>query len=390
MANHMYFGFGRNIVILSIVSFLNDIGGETIKRTIPLFLANVLGVKTSIIGLIEGIGEATPQLLQPLAGLLSDKTQKRKPLILVGQLFRTSMLFLSVAVSWPQVLLFRFLDRTGKGVANAPRDALISISSEGHAGRSFGLNRAMDNAGAVVGMAGAAMIILLFGNGAVRMTEGIFRMIVLLAALPLFISLVLLVLFLRDIPVVHHHPRWVLHNRLGNTYYRFLLFSFLFTLGNSSDAFLILKGQGAGLTLWQIFLLLAGYSLVSSISGLPLSNLSDRIGRKKLLVAGWLLYAFVYILFAQSTSVWMIVGLFLLYGVYYGCTEGVAKALVSDVVDKEHQGTAYGVYNMVVGLTLLPASVIAGFLWQTVGPAAAFSFGAGTAFIAALGLMFFL
>lgn len=387
---NLFSGLSQNVIVLSFVSFLNDIGGETIKRTIPLFLANVLGVKTSVIGLIEGIGEATPQLLQPLAGFLSDRTQKRKGLILVGQFFRSSMLFLSVAVSWPQVLLFRFLDRSGKGIASAPRDALISISSEGHAGRSFGLNRAMDNAGAVVGMAAAAMIILLFGNGAIRMTEGIFRMIVLLAAIPLFISLVLLILFLRDVAVVHRHPRWVLHNRLGTKYYRFLLFSFLFTLGNSSDAFLILKGQGAGLTLWQIFLLLAGYSLVSSISGLPLGNLSDRIGRKKLLVAGWLLYSFVYILFAQSTSAWLIVTLFLLYGLYYGCTEGVAKALVSDVVDKEHQGAAYGVYNMVVGLTLLPASVIAGFLWQSVAPAAAFSFGASMAFIAALGLIFFL
>ncbi|KKU95627.1 MAG: Major facilitator superfamily [Candidatus Gottesmanbacteria bacterium GW2011_GWA1_48_13] len=390
MEQKKYFGFPRNVLILSIVSFLNDIGGETVKRTIPLYLANVLGVKTTIIGLIEGVGEAVPHLLQPIAGNITDRTQKRKPLIVAGQALRSSMLLLFFATSWPMVLLLRFLDRSGKGVTTAPRDALISISSRGHAGRAFGLNRALDNAGAVVGMVAATIIIVAVGRGAFMMSTGVFRSIVLLAAVPLVISLLLLVFFIRDVPVVHHHPRWVLHNQFGHKYYLFLFFSFLFALGNSSDAFLILKAQGAGLTLWQIFLLLAGYSLVSSLSGFPLANLSDRVGRKKLLVAGWFLYSLVYFLFAQANAIGLIVGLFFIYGLYYGCTEGAAKALVSDIVDQERQGTAYGVYNMVVGVTLLPASLLAGFLWQTFAPSVAFTFSAGTAFVAAIGLLVFL
>jgi len=244
MEQKRYFGFPRNVFILSLVSLLNDIGGETIKRTIPLYLANALGVKTTIIGLIEGIGEATPQLLQPLSGYLSDKTQKRKILVLAGQMLRSSMLLLYGATSWFYVLTLRFLDRSGKGISNAPRDALISVSSEDHhVGRAFGLNRALDNVGAVIGMLGAAAIILVIGNGTARMTQDIFRVIVLLAAIPLSIALVLLLLFLHDVQVKHIGHTIRLHNRLGRKYHVFLFLSFLFTLGNSSDAFIILKAE---------------------------------------------------------------------------------------------------------------------------------------------------
>ncbi len=391
MEQKRYFGFPRNILILSLVSLLNDIGGETIKRTIPLYLANALGVKTTVIGLIEGIGEATPQLLQPLSGYLSDKTQKRKILILAGQMLRSSMLFLYSATSWFSVLFFRFLDRSGKGISNAPRDALISVSSEDHhVGRAFGLNRALDNVGAVIGMLGAAAIILVIGNGTRHMTQGVFQTIVLLAAIPLIVAMLLSIVFLHDVPVAHKGHTIRLHNRLGRKYHVFLFLSFLFTIGNSSDAFIILKAQRVGVTLWQIFVLLAAYSLVSSVSGFSLSNLSDRVGRKKLLIAGWMIYGIVYILFANVRTPLAIAGLFLLYGLYYGCTEGAAKALIADVVDRQHQGTAYGVYNMVVGVTLLPASLLAGYLWQAIGPAAAFYFGSTMAIVSALGLLLFL
>ena len=389
--NKDLFGFPRNVFVLSLVSFFNDIGGETIKRAIPLFLTNALGVKPAVIGFIEGIAEATPQLFQPISGYLSDVAQKRKPLILLGQTMRTSMLFLFWAMSWPAVLLLRFLDRSGKGISNAPRDALISLStSDTHRGKSFGLNRAFDNAGAVIGMISASVIILFFSSGSLVMTHDIFRGIVLLAAVPLALSLAIVFLFLRDIPRMHHHPRWILHNGLGHRYYVFLFFSFLFTLGNSSDAFLILKAQQSGIALWQIFLLLAGYSLVSSVSGLPFSNLSDRVGRNKLMVAGWLLYSVVYALFAATSKAPVIIGLFLLYGLYYGLTEGAAKALIADVVPKERYGTAYGVYNMVVGATLFPASLLAGFLWQTFAPAVALSTSSIMAAVAAFGFLFFL
>lgn len=385
----LFAGFSQNVIILSIVSFLNDIGGETIKKTIPLYLTNVLGLPASIVGLVEGVADATPQLFQPISGYLSDLFGKRKPLVIFGQGLRSCMMFLIAATTWPQILFLRFLDRSGKGISNAPRDALISTSSEpAHVGRSFGLNRMFDNGGAVVGLVLASLILLLGQRGSFLLTHETFHSIVYLAVVPLFLSLFLLTFFLKDTnaPVPGHSL--VLHDRLGNKYYAFLLISFFFTLGNSSDAFLILKAQLVGLPAWQIFLLLAGYSLVSSLSGLPLSSLSDRIGRKKLLIAGWLLYGIVYALFGLSQSVIAVVILFLFYGFYYGLTEGSAKAFVSDIVPEQKRGTAFGLYNMVTGVTVFFASLVAGYLWQTFSPGAAFYFGSVMAFGATAGLLF--
>ncbi|MFZ5845596.1 MAG: MFS transporter [Patescibacteria group bacterium] len=398
MREKLFWGFSPNVIVLSLVSFLNDIGGETIKRALPLYLANVLGVKAGVIGLVEGVAEATPQLLQPLSGYLSDMMQKRKPLVVVGQILRSSMIFLYWAASWPQILLLRFLDRSGKGIANAPRDALISASiSRDHVGRAFGLSRALDNAGAVVGMIVAAFIVFMGERQALFLQRAVFNQIVLLAVIPLLLALSLIILLVRDVPFAapSRTPlRW--GNTLGPKFYLgtkfrlFLLFSFLFALGNSSDAFLVLKAQLVGLPLWQIFLLLSAYSLVSSLSGLPFASLSDKLGRKKLLVWGWFLYAGVYFLFGKSSDPGIVAMVFLLYGLYYGLTEGAAKALVADTVAAERRGTAYGFYNLVVGATLLPASLIAGFLWQTFTPAGAFYFGSFMAFISAIGLLMFL
>lgn len=386
-----FFGFSQNVFFLSLISFFNDIGGETIKRAIPLYLTNVLGVKTSVVGLIEGIADATPQLFQPISGYLSDLTQKRKPIIVVGQAMRSIMIFLYAATTWPQVMLLRFLDRTGKGVAGAARDALISVSSEKeHIGRSFGLSRALDNAGAVIGMLLAGGIIYLIGQGATQMTQPIFQRIVLLAVGPLLISLAILVLFIRDVPVAPTRHRLTLHNQLGSKYYLFLFLSLLFTIGNSSDAFIMLKAQRVGISLSTIFFLLAGYSLTASVSGYVLSNLSDKIGRKTLLVSGWFLYAALYFLLAQSVSATHVMMIFVAYGLYYGFTEGSAKALVSDIVEVRRRGTAYGIYNMVTGITLLPASLLAGYLWQTFAPSTAFYVSSATAAAAAVGLLFLL
>jgi len=383
--------FPKNVLVLSLASFFNDIGGETIKRAIPLYLANILGIKASIIGLIEGIADATPQLFQPLSGWLSDYFQKRKPLVVFGQILRSVMMLLFWATSWPHVLLLRFLDRSGKGITNAPRDALIAASSSArHLGRSFGLNRAADNAGAVVGMVIAGFLALSAQRTATHLNRFIFQRIVLLAVIPLIISLTIISLFLKDVPGRLRGQKINWRQALGKKFYLFLLLSFLFTLGNSSDAFLVLKAQLVGLSLWQIFWLLAAYSLISALSGLPLSTLSDKLGRKKLLVAGWLLYAAVYFLFAHAGSMTSVVVIFLFYGLYYGLTEGAAKALVADITDRDHRGTAYGIYNLVVGGTLLPASLIAGFLWQTIAPAAAFYFGSSLALAAALGLLILL
>ncbi len=382
------FGFPPNVFFLSVVSFLNDIGGETIKKTIPLFLANVLHVPATIIGLIEGVADATPQLLQPVSGYISDKMKRRKPLVVLGQGLRSSVLFLFFATTWPLILLVRFLDRSGKGIAQAPRDALIAGSAdEGHVGRAFGLNRMFDNAGAVVGLLLASAILVFTQKGAL-LTHTAFQWIVLLAVIPLIINIGIVRFLIHDVAKKTERTSFTLQNKLGRKYYFFLALSFLFTLGNSSDAFISLKAQLSGLSVWQIFVLLAGYSLVSSLSAIPLSSLSDRIGRKKLLVSGWFFYMLIYFAIGQTSNPVLLGVLILGYGLYYGLTEGSAKAFISDLVEPARRGTAYGIYNMTTGVTLFAASLLAGYLWQAVSPAAPFYFGSATALVATIGLFF--
>ncbi len=388
---NVFRGFSQNVIILSLVSFLNDIGGETIKKAIPLFLTNVLGVKPAVIGLVEGVTESAPQLLQPISGYISDAFKKRKALVVVGQILRSSMVLLFWATSWPGVLFVRFLDRSGKGLAQAPRDALISASSEeGHVGRSFGLSRMFDNAGAFVGLVLVALIVLFGQKGSILLTRTTFQYIVLLAVVPLVSAVCLIAMFVSDVAVVKKAPSLVLHDRLGRKFYLFLALSFLFALGNSSDAFIILKAQLVGIAVWQIFLLLAGYSLVSSVSGYYLSGLSDRVGRKKILLAGWLLYSVVYLLIGRTSGAMTVVFLTFVYGLYYGFTEGTAKAFVSDIVPVTKKATAYGLYNMTIGVTVFFSSLIAGILWQVLAPSATFYFGSAMAGAAAVGLFLLL
>lgn len=392
MKQKNFFGFPQNVFILSVVSFLNDIGGETIKRTIPLFLTNVLLAPTSIVGLVEGIGEATPQLLQPIAGYLSDRLGKRKPFVLAAQFIRTAMIFLFFASSWIQVLLIRFLDRGAKGINAAPRDALVAASTEDkQRGKSFGLNRALDNAGAVVGLFLAGFITLSLAAGGAMLTRGAFQRIVLLAIIPQIIGFILIFLYVHDI---NARPKEIatlgFELKKHGRFIAFLLISFLFTLGNSSDAFIILRAQGVGMSIPAIFFLLGAMSLVASLTNVPAGAASDRLGRRKLLTFGWLLYALLYLGFSAVKSVGVIIPLFLAYGLYYGLTEGAAKALVADLVPNEWRGTAFGIYNVSVGLTLIPSSLIAGILWQTFSPSSAFLFGAIMSLIAVISLQLIL
>lgn len=376
----------KNVFLLSLVSFLNDIGGETIKKTIPLYLANVLGVKPSVIGLVEGIADSTPQLFQPIVGILSDKLKKRKPFIILGQGLRSLVLLLFFAVSWPHILLIRFLDRSGKGIANSPRDALITDSSNPrYVGRSFGLNRTFDNAGAVVGFLIAGGLVVIFGGSHAVMTQEMFQWLVVLAVVPLIIAFGIVLFGIHDTKA----STTILGNvkPLGKNFWLLLVVCFIFTLGNSSDAFLILKAQQSGASLGLLFLFLALYSGVSSLSGYPLGKLSDLIGRKKLLLLGWLLYGGIYIFFSKVGSLAHMTLLFVLYGFYLGLTEGAVKAWVADIVPKESRATAFGIYNMVVGLTLLPASLLAGFFWQQWGLSAALQIDAVFAIVAALLLL---
>ena len=385
----------RNIWALSLTSFLRDVASEMLVHLLPLFLANVLGVRTSLIGLIEGVSETTASLMKLYSGWLSDKLGRRKELTVGGYgVAALALPLLLIARSWPAVLLYRFLDRLGKGVRTAPRDALIadSITPE-HRGAAFGLHRAADTGGAFVGLLLAMLLVWRTQLGQLQLSAETFRTVVAWALIPAALAVMVVALGVRETvkprPKDAQPPRLSLHN-LGRPFHRLLIVVILFTLGNSADAFLVLRAQRAGASVILVLAMIAGFNLVYSLLATPAGALSDRVDRRGVVIGGWLLYALVYLGFAWAGQTWHFWLLYGLYGVYYAMTEGVVKALVADFAPAEQRGTAYGVYHAAVGLTALPASVIAGMLWQGVGPwtgfgpAAPFLFGGGLALIAAL------
>jgi len=374
----------RNVKVLGVVSLLNDLSSEVAVRTLPLFLANVLGVKTGIIGLIEGIAESTATLLKIASGYLADRLGKRKALTVWGYgLSGFTKPLLYFANTWGLVLVVRFLDRVGKGVRTAPRDALIAdVTPAQHRGRAFGFNKAMDKAGAVAGLLFAAWILSIMQSGQATLTHAAYQALVLLSVIP-GIAAVLLVAVAVSEPA---SPPGKLSktsllgwHSLDNRFKAFLGVIVLFTLGNSSDAFLMLRAQTVGLSTTEIFLLLAAFNLVVTVSSLPGGILSDRLGRRRLITAGWLIYAFIYLGLGVATAAWHVGLLYILYGFYYGAFQGAASALVADLVPPERRGTAYGLFNGAIGVTVFPASLIAGLLWQWFSPAAPFFFGAAVA-----------
>jgi MFS family permease len=349
-----------------------------------LFLANVLGVRTAVIGLIEGIAEATASLTKIYSGWLSDRLGRRKDLTFAGYaLAALSTPLLLVAGSWPVVALARFVDRLGKGIRTAPRDALIADSiTPSRRGISFGLHRAADSAGAFVGLLLAIVIVWQGQRGAMTLDPATFHRVVVWAIVPSFLAALAVLLLVTDVvrPRPATPPRLTMAG-FDRAFRRFLLVIVLFTLGNSSDAFLVLRAQDAGASVLVILGMIALFNLVYTVGAGPFGALSDRVDRRRLIIVGWAIYALVYLGFAVASAQWHLWLLYALYGVYYALTEGVAKALVADLVPADRRGTAYGVYNAAVGLTALPASVVAGVLWQGVGawagfgPAAPFLFG---------------
>jgi len=385
----------RNIWALSLTSFLRDVASEMLVHLLPLFLSNVLGVRTALIGLIEGIAETTASLMKIYSGWLSDKLGRRKELTVAGYgLAALATPLLLIARSWPVVLFYRFVDRLGKGVRTAPRDALIADSiSPKHRGIAFGLHRAADTGGAFIGLLLAMGLVWRSQLGEWQLTAETFRTIVWWALIPATLAVVVVALGVKEVvkarPEDATPPRFSLSG-LGQPFQRFLLVIILFTLGNSTDAFLVLRAQSAGASVVMVLSMIAGFNLVYTLLATPAGALSDKIDRRKVVIAGWLLYAIVYLGFSSAGQTWQFWLLYGLYGVYYALTEGVAKALVADFVPAERRGTAYGVYNAAVGLTVLPASVIAGALWQGLGgwmgfgPAAPFLFGGALSLVAAI------
>jgi len=391
------FGLNPNIFFLGIVSFLTDVSTEMIFTLVPLFLSNVLGATTTIIGLIGGLSESADATFRIFSGWLSDRIGKRKLLAVAGYSISTiAKPFMYLASTWGIVLGVRFSDRIGKGIRTAPRDALIadSVSAE-ERGKGFGLHRAMDTFGAVLGLSIAAIVIYLVQGGGLQLSLKTYQWLVLIGIVPAVLAVIILVRFVTErerkpSPTSTPRPRFSLTKLAAGFDTRFKVFlavMALFTLGNSSDFFVVLRAQNLGSSVFHIALMLVLFNATYAAIALPAGRLSDRLGRRRVIAMGWGVYALVYLGFALATELWQVWLLFACYGVYYGVVEGVARAFVADLVPAEKRGTAYGLYHGVVGLTLIPASLIAGWMWQAYNPSVPFFFGAGLACAATIGMM---
>ncbi|MGA1842796.1 MAG: MFS transporter [bacterium] len=386
-----------NVWALSLTSFFMDVSSEMIHNILPLFLANVLGVRTVFIGLIEGIAETISSLLRVFSGWFSDRLHHRKWLAVAGYgISAISRPFLYVANSWGVVAGVRWTDRVGKGVRTAPRDALVADSvSASQRGLAFGFHRAADTAGASLGI-GIALITILLTHGDIsRLTGSIFRIIVLISLIPAFLSVLTLVIGARDVTVSSREAYSMSgFSSMGRSFMLLMVIVGIFELGNSSDAFLILLAQERGVSVNGILWMLLMYNIVYAAVSTPAGSLSDRIERRKMIISGWFIYSFIYLGFAFSKTSGHIFILYAMYGIYYGMSYGTAKALISDIVPALYRGTAYGIYNSVLGFLDLPASLVAGILWQGIGPwtglgpSAPFLFGALLASLAAILMCF--
>lgn len=369
----------RNVFAIGFVSLLNDASSEIIYPLLPVFLSSVLGASASVIGVIEGAAESISSLLKLFAGYISDRLGKRKALVVFGySLANFARPLLAFASNWYQVLGIRLTDRVGKGIRTAPRDAMIAdaVAIE-QRGLAFGFHRAMDHSGAVIGPLLGYGLVFWFAANRNAPTAHDFTRIFLWASIPAVLAVLVAIFFLKESTFARgaesetNRPTLSWRGFDGN-FKRFLIVVALFTLSNSSDAFLLLRAQHAGVSVMSIPLLWAAHHASKVLSSLWGGDLSDRLGRRRLIVSGWILYAAVYAGFAfvnNGVSVWV---LFLIYGIYFGLAEGAEKALVADLVRPEQRGTAYGLYNLAFSITVLPASILMGAVWDWKGPATAF------------------
>ncbi len=374
---------------LGVVSLLTDLSSEITVRTLPLFLANVLGVGTAIIGLIEGIAESTATLLKLVSGPLSDRIGRRKALALWGyglSSFTKPLLYFATA-GWQLVLAVRFLDRVGKGIRTAPKDALIAdVTPAEQRGRAFGFNKAMDKMGAVIGLLIAAGVLQLTQGSSVALSLETYQWLVLLAVIPGLASVAVLAKWVEEQPKPRAVSPAIWWQAMDGRFWAFIAVASLFTLGNSSDAFLMLRAQTLGLSTVEIFLVLAAFNVVIALTSTGGGALSDVFGRRGMIVTGWLIYVLIYVGFAFATAPWHAWILYAGYGLYYGAFQGAANAFVADLAPEHLRGTAFGIFSGAVGIIALPASLLAGLLWQWYGPAAPFVMGAALALLATVGI----
>jgi len=375
-------GLERNVFWTGVVSFFMDASSEMVYPLVPIFLANVLGVEKSLIGLIEGVAEATASLLKVVSGRISDKIGRRKGLMAAGYgLAVLSRPFIATASLWQQVMGARFLDRFGKGVRTAPRDAIIAESvDQAHLGRAFGFHRGMDTLGAVVGPLCALVVLSYFSKA--------YRAVFWLSMIPGACAVAVIFCFVREKRGATDTGKKIMRPGFGPVIldWRFRLFvviSVVFGLGNSSDAFLILRAEDSGIAASMIPLVYLLFNLVYAMVSGPAGILADRFGKKRLILVGFLLFSALYYGFARVSGPAGIWWLFAAYGLFMGMSEGVGKAFVATVIPPQAKATAFGIYHAAVGLAALPASVVAGWLWEERGPAAPFYFGAAAAAVAA-------
>lgn len=378
-------GMARNVYALAAVSFFTDVSSEMIYPLLPVFLTSVLGASAGFIGAIEGAAESTAALLKLVSGWWSDKTRKRKPFVVVGYTLASAMRpLVAIAQSATQVLLIRVSDRVGKGIRNSPRDALIADSVDPSVrGRAFGFRNAADNAGALLGPL-IAFAILSWWHVSLRT-------VFWFAVIPGVLAVLAAIFGVKEIEgenAAKAGSEVELGRHMGSRFWLFLTVVFVFTLGNSTDAFLLLRAKELGVPVALAPILWALLNGVKSVFNVPGGALSDRIGRRPTLVAGWLVYAIVYFLFARASTAWHAWALFAAYGLYFGLTEGTQLALVADVVPKDRRGLAYGWYYLAIGIGALPASLMFGILWDRFGSGLAFTVGAALSLLSAIGLLF--
>jgi len=359
---------GLNVYILGAVSFFTDVSSEMIFPLIPIFVTTILGAGKEALGLIEGLADSIASLLEIFSGYISDKTGKRKQLVVLGYGI-SSFVKLGIALStqWWHVLIMRAAERVGKGIRTSPRDAIIASSASANArGKAYGIHRMMDTLGAIVGPAVAFLLLGIYGQ-----SESGYRTVFLAALAPAFIAVLLIALFVREPkkapPPTSKVPFWEALKQLGGEYKTYLKISLFFSLAYFSFAFFIIRANELGISTDNILLLYLIYNIVYAAAAVPGGMLSDKIGRKPMIAGAFALYGIVCIGFAMAGDFFALALLFALYGIFVAVDESVNKAYIVDMTKEEKRGLALGAYNTAIGAAYLPASIIAGMLWATYG-----------------------
>jgi len=390
-SRNKFFKLDKNVFFLGITSLFADISSEMVYPYLVIFLAATLQVSTVSIGFIEGLAESTASITKVFSGWFSDRLKRRKGITVVGYgvgLFSRPLLALTRA--WPQVAFLRFFDRVGKGIRTSPRDAMIAdVTPVSKRGRAFGLHRAMDTTGAILGPGAAYLTLLFFGS-----TN--YRLLFLIAGIPALIAVLVIAGFVREKPRIisvdgegEKISRNILKDlsKFSGKFKAFALITFIFALGNSSDVFLILRAKDLGVSSLMIAPLYLSFNITYALFSTPAGIISDRVGRPKIIIAGYLIFALVYLGFALADSYYYLLPLFILYGIYPALTEGVQRAFAADLVSPDLRGTGLGAFHFTVGIAAFPASLFGGLLWNYISPSATFIFGAVIALLSALLLL---